>query len=105
MIAEFGQNAVLRRPTTTGPANNPVAGAPVDYNVKIVVLEFSRGEVDGTRVLVTDKKVLLAKGALTIDPLTSDKLLIGGIPHTIVPPLEPLSPGGTVVMWTIQARR
>jgi hypothetical protein len=93
-------------PTTTGPANNPVAGAPTDYDVTLVVLDYSLHEVNASqgRILVTDKKVLLAKGNLAVDPLPAHKLIIGGKAHSLEL-IQPLAPGGTVVLWTIQARK
>jgi hypothetical protein len=68
------------------------------------VVEYGLREIDGSRVLATDKKVLLAKKALAIEPTTADKLLIGGVSHSVVN-VRPVSPAGIVVMWEIQARR
>lgn len=104
LIAKFGQAGTLRRSTSTGPAYNPTAGAPADYACTFVVDSFKAFEVDGTRVKASDLKVLLAKGSLAIEPSVSDKLLIGGVAHTIVN-VEPLAPGGVTVMWTLQCRR
>jgi hypothetical protein len=104
MIAEFGQTGKLRRPTTTGPAYDPTEGSPSDKACTFVVLGYTNREIDGSRVLASDKKVLLAKGSLAIEPTTSDKLLIGGVVHSIVD-VSPLSPGGTVVFYEMQVRR
>lgn len=104
LIAEFGQSATLRRPVSGGTAYNPTEGAPDDHVATIVVLEYDQREIDGARVLATDKKVLLAKGSLSVEPVASDKLVIGGAEHAIVD-VRPLSPGGTVVMYELQVRR
>lgn len=104
LLARFGQQGTLRRPTTSGTAYNPTQGAPVDHAAIFAVLDFDNREVDGSRVLAADKKVLLAKGALAIEPATSDLLLIGGVPHSIIR-VQPLAPGGTVILYEIQARR
>jgi len=104
LIARFGQEGVLRRPgTATGPAYNPTIGAPVDHDATFVVMSFTNAEIDGTRVLATDKKILLAKGALTITPALSDKLVIAGKEHAILNS-TPLAPAGIVVLYEIQAR-
>lgn len=104
LIAKFGQAGTLRRSTSTGPAYNPTAGVPADHPCTFVVDAFKNNEVDGSRVLASDKKILLAKDGPAIEPSASDKLLIGGVVHTIVN-VEPLAPGGVVVMWTLQCRR
>jgi hypothetical protein len=106
LIARFGQAAVLRRPgAPSGPVYDPTPGEPTDYACTIVVLAYDNREIDGTRILSTDKKVLLSKGSLAIEPALSDKLVIGGTEHAIVDPIQPLSPGGVVVLYQVQARR
>lgn len=104
LIAKFGQAATLRRPTSTGTAFNPTPAAPVDYPVRLAVEVYGFRDIDGTRIRRDDLKVLLARGALTVEPATSDRLLIGGVEYAIVD-VRPASPGGTVVMFEIQARR
>ena len=104
LIAKFGQAATLRRPTSTGTAFNPTPGAPVDHAITVVVEVFGFREIDGTRIKRDDLKVLLAKDALTVEPTTSDRLLIGGADYGIID-VRPENPGGTLLMWTIQARR
>jgi len=105
LIANFGQTGTIERPTaSTGPAYDPTPGTPASHAVTFAVTDYRNQEIDGVRVLATDKKVLLAKAGLSIEPTTSDKLLIGGVSHSIVR-IEPLSPAGTVVMWTLQVRK
>lgn len=104
LITKFGQAATLLRPTSTGTAFNPTPGAPGEYPITVVVEVFSFREIDGTRIKRDDLKVLLAKDALTIEPATSDRLLIGGVEYAIMD-VRPENPGGTTLMWTIQARR
>lgn len=104
LIARFGQAGTLRRPTSTGAAYNPTPGAPEDHAVTIVVLDYKDTEVDGTRIRATDKRVLLARSDLAIAPALSDQLFIGYEPHALIE-VQPLSPGGTVLMWELQARR
>ena len=104
LIASAGQAAVLRRPSSTGPAHNPTQGAPTDYAVTIVVDSYRQSEIDGERIRRDDLKVLMAKGALAVEPATSDKIVIGGVDYVIVD-IRPTNPGGSVVLYEIQARR
>lgn len=105
LIARFGQAGNIRRRTTTGPAYDPSQGQPVDHPCTFAVLDYSAMEVDGTRVLATDKKVVLAKGALTIEPSLDDVVVeAGGAVYKIVS-IKPLKPGSTVVLWELQVRR
>ena len=104
LIAKFGQAAVLRRPTWTGTEQNPVAGTPTDYPVTVVVEVYAFSQIDGERVRRDDKKVLVSKGSLAVEPAVSDKIVIGGVEHAIVR-VMPTDPGGTVIMWELQARR
>lgn len=104
LIARFGQAGVLRRPTKSGTDYNPTAGAPQDHAVLLVVQEFRKDEIDGTRIRSTDKKVMVSVGDLAITPETSDKLVIGGVEHAIIM-VTPLSPGATVLLFEMQARK
>lgn len=116
LIGEFGQTATLSRPQSGGTPANPTELPPLNYAVGLVNLSYRKDEVDGSRVLQKDRKMLVAVGPLTIlstmtaipllavDPTSTDKLIVGGQTYSIQD-VEPLSPGGTVVMWTIQARR
>ena len=108
LIAEFGQDGFLLVPNqgVGGTRVKPVAGAPTQHAVKLVVDPegYTNREIDGTRIKVTDKKVYVAVGNLPVEVSTSHRLSIGGVGHEIVD-AKPLNPGGTVVMWTIQARK
>lgn len=103
LIDEFGQDGKLRRETKTGSSYSPTI-TTTDYDCTFVVLDYRNREIDGTRILSTDKKALLKAGSLAITPTTADKLVIGGVAHAIMN-VAPLSPGGTVVLYEIQARR
>lgn len=104
LVSKFGQSATLRRPTSSGTAYNPTPGQPDDHPVTVVVLDYDRREIDGTRILATDRKVLLAVGNLAIEPATSDKAVIGGVEHSIID-IQPLNPGGLVILYQLQVRR
>lgn len=105
MIERFGIAGTLRRPTSSGTAYNPTPGTPLDYACRFVVSDYSAMEIDGTRVLATDKKVMLAKGSLTVEPALSDLLADGPSSSYRIVAIKPLQPGATVVMWELQVRR
>lgn len=107
MIAEFGQLGAIRRTVAPiGPDYDPAPGADVDYPAFFAVMDYAASEIDGTRVLASDKRALLAVGSLTITPALEDKVVeADGTVYRIIPPLKPLSPAGTVVMYEIQCRR
>lgn len=105
MIERFGVAGTLRRRVTTGPEYDPTEGDPVDHACRFVVSDYSAMEIDGTRVLATDKKVMLAKGSLTVEPMLSDLLDDGVTPVYKLVAIKPLQPGATVVMWELQVRR
>lgn len=103
LIAKFGQTGAIRRQTATGPDYNPTF-TTADHTATFAVTEYESNEIDGSRILATDKKVLLKAGGLAVTPNTTDKLVIGSIEHSIVR-VEPLAPGGVVVMFQLQCRR
>ena len=105
LIKKFGQAGKVRRPTTTGPGYKPTAGAPDDHDARFAVIKFALKDVDGTRVLVTDKKVYLSAAGLPVVPTASDKLVEADGGELKIVAIEPLKPAGTVVFYEIQARR
>lgn len=108
LLARFGGAAAIRRSSTTGgSAHDPSSGTTTttDHACTLVLLEYTERERDGTLIQARDKKVLLSTEGLTIEPAASDLLVIGDNEYSIVnvDPLRP-KPGGTTVMWTVQAR-
>ncbi|WP_297803413.1 hypothetical protein [uncultured Brevundimonas sp.] len=99
MIARYGQAAVLRK-VTAGTGYNPTE-TTADHDCQIVVQAYRNFEIDGTRIQSGDKRVLVSHMAQT--PTTQDQIVIAGESHAIVS-VKPLSPGGVVIMWEVQAR-
>ncbi|CAN7169467.1 hypothetical protein LJR202_000282 [Brevundimonas sp. LjRoot202] len=106
LIEKFGQLGAIRREgAPTGPAYDPTPGAPVDHPARFAVMSYGSNEIDGSRILTTDKKVLLAPGSLAVEPTTSDLLVeADGSTLTIID-VDPLKPAETTLLWTVQARR
>lgn len=105
LIAEFGQSGYVRRPTSSGPAHNPTAGAPANHAATFAVIDYSAREVDGSRILATDKRALLAVGSLTITPATTDLLVEADAQVYKIVRVGTIKPAGTVVLYDLQVRR
>lgn len=102
LIDKFGQTGAIRRTETSGDPWNP-GTSDTDHPCILVALDYDQKDVDGTLIKSTDKKVYVATKGLTIQPATTDKVIIGGIVSTIVE-AKSLNPAGTVVYWELQAR-
>lgn len=107
LIERYGQLGAIRRAgAATGPAYDPTPGADVDHPARFVIMDFDAKEIDGTRVLATDKKALLAPGSLAIAPTTDDRLVeADGSVWNIIPPVQTLRPAETTLLYTLQCRR
>lgn len=99
LLDKFGAAGEIVREIPGGP------GEPVQtpYACTMAVLRFDNKDIDGTPIKATDKKVYIAAKRLAIVPVTTDKLLIGGVSHTIVR-VVPLNPSGLNVYFEVQAR-
>lgn len=105
LIERFGQLGAVRRPgTPTGPSYDPTPGTPTDDPARFVITAYMAREVDGTRVLSSDVKVLMAPGGLLNDPTTNDKVIAGSTEYMIVD-VSTLAPAGVAVLYTLQCRR
>lgn len=114
LIKKFGQTGAIRRTTMTG--GDPWNPTPEtnDYPCTLVVTEYTLKERESSLVEQNDRKVLISTEGVSIPalpdnpasadaPTVADRLVIGGNVLSIIH-VEPLNPGGTVVMWTAQAR-
>ncbi|NKC29145.1 hypothetical protein [Brucella ciceri] len=102
LIDKFGQIGAIRRTETSGDPWDP-GTSDTDYPCTLVALDYNQKDVDGTLIKSTDKKVYVATKGLTIQPTTTDKVIIGGIVSTIVQ-AKPLNPAGMIVYFELQAR-
>lgn len=75
--------------------------------VQLVVMDFSKIEVDGTRIRAEDKKILVSPVGLSFEIDTNDRIRdAAGNIYEIVPPVKPFNPGGSVIVYyEIQGRR
>lgn len=98
-----GKSMTIKR--STPGAFDPVTGmryGATDELIPVVgiSLPFDDKLIDGTRVLVTDKRVTLTSA---VAPLVSDALIIDGITHQIVA-IKESEPTDTTLVYVVQAR-
>ncbi len=104
VIEEAGQVGAIRRPgASSGDAWNPTFAAPTDTPCTLVELESTAAEIDGTLIRSSDRKVMVSTHGVPDAPTQADQIVIGGKPLAIVS-VMPLSPGGVVLLWQVQAR-
>ena len=104
LLDKFGAAGEIHRDV---PGSGPIY-APGEPTVQktpctLAALRFDNKDIDGTLIKASDKKVYIAAKGLPIVPITTDKLMIGGLSHTIVRIL-PLNPAGINVYFEVQAR-
>ena len=103
LIAQFGQAATLTKKASSGTAYAPTVTS-TSYGVIVVIMDYRNSEIDGTVVKQGDKRIYLSTDGLTVVPATSDTITLDGAVHSVID-VRPMSPGGTVVYYEIQARR
>lgn len=104
LIDRYGYRAQLERDgAPTGPPHNPQPGPATLRDCKVVELEYSLTDRDTTLVLKGDKLGLIST-EVDIDPGKEDRLLLGGQLYHFID-LQPLSPGGQVLLYEFHARR
>ncbi len=104
LIDRYGYATRLERDgAPTGPPHNPQPGTPTQHDCKAVELDYSLTNRDTTLVQQGDKLGLIST-AIDIAPTKDDRILLGGEPFQFID-LQPLSPGGQVLLYEFHARR
>ncbi|MCV0371666.1 hypothetical protein [Filomicrobium sp.] len=112
LIKRFGQTGAIRRKTRTGGTDWNPETQDIDYPCTLVVTEYSLKERESSLIGTSDKKVLISTEGVSIPayadapasgnaPTERDQIVIKGRAHEVVR-VDPLEPGGTVVLWTCQ---
>jgi hypothetical protein len=106
LIERYGQLGAVETPgERMGPAYDPGEPVPTSTPARFVIVGFEAKEIDGSRVLATDKKALVAPGVLTADPTPADRLVeANGVSWSIVG-VDTLRPAETTLLFTLQVRR
>lgn len=105
LIRQFGATGAIRRETPgDGPSYDPGEPSITDYPAVMVITAFSAREIDGSRILSSDRKALV-EPAPGVEPTTSDLLVTpDGATLTIVN-VEVLRPATTTILWKLQVRQ
>lgn len=105
LIKDKGQAAaLLRTGTPTGPAHDPQPGADVRTTCYVVETGYSLTDRDTTLVEQGDKLGLISTELDGFVPAKTDRIEIGGLQYHFLD-LQPLAPGGTVLLYEFHARR
>ncbi|MBB3234436.1 hypothetical protein [Phyllobacterium endophyticum] len=104
LLEKFGQfGEIWRDVPGSGPVWDPGETTIQKTPCTLAVLRFDNRDIDGSLIKASDKKVYIAAKGLAIVPVTTDKLMIGGLSHSLVR-VWPLNPAGTNVYFEVQAR-
>lgn len=105
LLRQFGATGAIRRQVAgAGSPYDPGEPTTTDYPALMVVTAFSNREIDGQRILSTDRKVLVEPG-VGIEPTTSDLLVTpDGATLTIVN-VDLVRPATTTVLYKLQVRQ
>lgn len=108
MIYKSGRNIEVTTIGTGGeydPATGTFLPSTDDkYQIKGVFTNFDIKEIDGTNVLHTDQKVLIAAGSLPIMPKSGDTIKDSGAEYAVVN-TNSIKPGDTAILYEVQIRR
>ena len=98
LIAKFGQDVTLNKQgAETGDAWDATFAADVPTTIKVVDLKEKERDRNGIYTGKTTRKLLISTSA-GVTPEKGDAVVIGGLSH-FLGVVEPLSPGGVIVLW------
>lgn len=101
LIASYGKPAAIVREERTGPPHAPVV-TEVEHPVTLVETGYSLTNRNETLIQTGDKVGLISTEGEA--PKLDDKLRLDGADYGFVD-LQPLNPGGVVLLYEFQARR
>lgn len=111
LIDKYGETSVHRRTVDGSPADpsqpwNPGTPVSTDTSVSAVWLNYDQQRVDGQTIKTGDQEVLIPGSDLDAAPDASTDVLIraSGEQWSIVS-VEPLSPNGQLILYTVQVRQ
>lgn len=106
LINEFGMPVTLKVPS--GSAYNTDTGTVTvtyaDQSGYGCVVDFDKDQIDGTKVRIGDKLMLLAPGGVS-EPFDGCLVVAGAETWTVVPPVNVTSPAGIACLYQVQLRK
>lgn len=107
LLAEYGQACQLGV-VTTGAYDPETGGASTSsayYQVTAALFDYPQKFIDGTMILMGDKRALVSPVGLTAEPKPGHTLTdAAGAVFTVIN-AKATAPAGTVVLWTLQVRK
>lgn len=101
LIAKYGKTATLVKFVESGPAHNPTINeSPSD--VELVETGYSLTNRNETLIQTGDKLGIISTAGLA--PELADKIEIDSVRYSFVD-VQPLNPGGTVLIYEFVARK
>lgn len=104
LIRKFGARGAIRRETPgSGSSYDPGEPTITDHAAHIVTTTFTNREIDGQRILATDRKALV-EPSVGVEPKSTDLLIApDGAILTIVN-VDLVRPATTTVLYKLQVR-
>lgn len=105
-VADKGRNIsyISVNGGTYDPSTDAISGdSETTSTIKALFLDFKTNQVDGT-IIQADDKLVLIDGAASITPKIDDKITDGYDTYKIVG-VKTVKPGGTILLYKLQARR
>lgn len=104
LIRKFGAVGAIRRETPgSGPSYDPGEPTLTDHPAHIVVTSYTNREIDGQRILATDRKAYV-EPTVGVEPTTSDLLVTPDGSTLAVIDVTLLRPATTTVLYVLQVR-
>lgn len=106
LLAEKGQEVTITTRTSGSysTSTGTAAQTTATTTANAAVFDYPLKDVDGTRILRGDKRVLLSAEGLTVVPDTTDRVTIGGVVHHVID-VQVVAPAGDAVLYKLQVRR
>lgn len=101
LIRQYGKDATLVRLVESGPAHDPTV-SETEFTVQAVETGYSLVNRDETLVQVGDKLGIISTEGEA--PQFDDKIELDGERYNLAD-LQPLNPGGTVLLFEFKARK
>ena len=101
LITKFGQQGALLR--YVAPANRQTKATYTAIPLMMAVTAYRDNQVDGTRILATDQQIFASATNIT-EVTPDDRIRLENGTELEIITVLPVNPGGTVVVFEIQAR-
>lgn len=104
LIRKFGAAGAIRQQTPgSGPSYDPGEPESTDHAANMVVTSYTNREIDGQRILATDRKALV-EPSVGVEPTTADLLVTPDGSTLAIIDVTLLRPATTTVLYVLQVR-